>query len=105
MSHHKRGCLLLLYEERAFVLRSPRSNYRIPVPKKVKAIPNREVLYTGTIIEYINDIDDKEKLIQYIIDNIDDFQYNNATAIKYIPKNFGLRFQKQMVWQQKKGAL
>lgn len=57
---------------------------RIPVPKKVKAIPNREVLYTGTIIEYINDIDDKEKLIQYIIDNIDDFQYNNATAIKYI---------------------
>lgn len=57
---------------------------RIPVPKKVKAIPNREVLYTGTIIEYINGIDDKEKLIQYIIDNINDFQYNNATAIKYI---------------------
>ena len=57
---------------------------RIPVPKKVKAIPNREVLYTGTIIEYINSIDDKEKLIQYIKDNINDFQYNNATAIKYI---------------------
>lgn len=57
---------------------------RIPVPKKAKTIPNREVLYTGTIIEYINGIDDKEKLIQYIIDNINDFQYNNATAIKYI---------------------
>lgn len=57
---------------------------RIPAPKKVKAIPNREVLYTGTIIEYINSIDDKEKLIQYIIDNINDFQYNNVTAIKYI---------------------
>lgn len=57
---------------------------RIPVPKKVKTISNREVLYTGTIIEYINGIDDKEKLIQYIIDNINDFQYNNATAIKYI---------------------
>lgn len=57
---------------------------RIPVPKKVKTIPNHEVLYTGTIIEYINGIDDKEKLIQYIIDNINDFQYNNATAIKYI---------------------
>ena len=57
---------------------------RITVPKKVKAIPNREVLYTGTIIEYINGIDDKEKLIQYIIDNINDFQYNNATAIRYI---------------------
>ena len=57
---------------------------RIPMPKKVKAIPNREVLYTGTIIEYINSIDDKEKLIQYIKDNINNFQYNNATAIKYI---------------------
>lgn len=57
---------------------------RIPVTKKVKAIPNREVLYTGTIIEYINGINDKEMLIQYIIDNINDFQYNNATAIKYI---------------------
>lgn len=57
---------------------------RIPMPKKVKAIPDREVLYTGTIIEYINNIDDKEKLIQYIKDNINDFQYNNATAIRYI---------------------
>lgn len=57
---------------------------RIPVPKKEKAIPNREVLYTGTIIEHINSIDDNEKLIQYITGNIDDFQYNNATAIKYI---------------------
>ncbi|MGI6122612.1 MAG: hypothetical protein ACOYIG_00300 [Acetivibrionales bacterium] len=57
---------------------------QIPVPKKAKAIPNREILYTGTIIEYINSIDDKEKLIQYIKDNINDFQYNNATAIKYI---------------------
>lgn len=59
---------------------------RIPAPKKIKAIPNREVLYTGTIIEYIDSIDDKEKLMRYITDNIDDFQYNNATAIKYIQK-------------------
>lgn len=56
----------------------------IPVLKKAKAIPDREVLYTGTIIEYIDSIDDKEKLIQYIKDNINDFQYNNATAIRYI---------------------
>lgn len=56
----------------------------IPVSKKEKTIPNREVLYTETIIEYINSIDDKEKLIEYIKENISDFQYNNATAIKYI---------------------
>lgn len=57
---------------------------RIPVPKKGKAIPNCEALYTGNIIKELNRIDDKEKLIQYIIDHINDFQYNNATAIKYI---------------------
>uniref|UniRef100_UPI004055EF87 hypothetical protein n=1 Tax=Agathobacter sp. TaxID=2021311 RepID=UPI004055EF87 len=56
---------------------------RIPNLQKVKAIPDREVLYTGTIIEYINNIDDKEKLIQYITDNINDFEYNNVTAIEY----------------------
>lgn len=56
----------------------------IPVSKKAKTIPNREVLYTETIIEYINSIDDKEKLIEYIKENISDFQYNNATAIKSI---------------------
>lgn len=39
-------------------------------PQKAKSIPKREILYTGTIIEYINSIDDKEKLIQYITDNI-----------------------------------
>lgn len=57
---------------------------RIPAPKKVRTLPNREVLYTGTILEYINQIDDKEKLIEYITYNISDFQYNNATAIQYI---------------------
>ena len=62
---------------------------RIPVPKKVKALPNREVLYTGTILEYINEIDDEEKLIQYITNNISDFQYNNVTAIKYIQELWG----------------
>ncbi len=57
---------------------------RIPVPEKAKAIPNREVLYTGTIIECINGMKNKEDLIQYITDNIDDFGYNNATAVRYV---------------------
>lgn len=57
---------------------------RIPIPKKAKALPNQEVLYTGTIIEHINGIDDAENLIRYITDNISDFQYNNVTAIRYI---------------------
>ena len=59
---------------------------QIPKTAKIKAIPNREVLYTGTIVEYINSTNDKEKLIKYITDNIDDFKYNNTTAIGYIQK-------------------
>lgn len=58
----------------------------IPKLKKIKSLPNREILYTGKIIEYINSIEDKEQLIQYISDNIEDFEYNNATAIKDIQK-------------------
>lgn len=57
---------------------------RIPVPQKAKTIPEHEVLYTGTIIDYINSIDNKEKLIDYITENISDFRYNNATAVRYI---------------------
>lgn len=57
---------------------------RIPTPKKGKVIPDSEILYTKNIEEYIKNIGDKEKLIQYITDNIDGFQYNNAKAIKSI---------------------
>ena len=71
----------LSYSEAQEIIRSIE---QISKPKTVKSIPDSDVLYTDTIIEYINSIDDKEKLIRYIVDNIDDFRYNNATAIKYI---------------------
>ena len=57
---------------------------RIPIPGKAKALPNCDILYTGTIIDCLNCMDDKEMLIQYIKDHVNDFRYNNATAIKYI---------------------
>lgn len=53
-------------------------------PGSIKTIPDHDVLYTTTILEYINSIDDKRELIRYINNNISDFRYNNATAIKYI---------------------
>lgn len=59
---------------------------KISIPKKVKSLPKSDILYTGTIMEYIDSIKDKEQFIQYIRENIDDFQYNNATIIKYIQK-------------------
>ena len=59
---------------------------KIPKIKKNETLPKQEILYTGTIVEYINSISDSEKLIRYIIDNLHVFEYNNATAIKYIQK-------------------
>lgn len=57
---------------------------RLPKPEAKRILPNQNIHYTETIINDINGIDNPEDLIKYIIDNIGDFQYNNATAIKYI---------------------
>lgn len=57
---------------------------QIPKLKKVKILPKQDILYTGTIENDIDSIKDKEKLIQYIKDNMDNFTYNNATAIQFI---------------------
>lgn len=56
----------------------------ISVPPKGSSLPGGDLLYTGTIMDCINGISDKEQLVQYITDNIENFKYNNATAIKYI---------------------
>lgn len=58
--------------------------HSIPIPKKMKKLPDCDVLYTGAIIENLNNIEDKEELIHYITENIDEFRYNNVTALKYI---------------------
>ena len=57
---------------------------QIPKVKKIKAIPNREILYTNTIIEYLDEIRDLTDVIKYISENEKDFEYNNATAIEFI---------------------
>ncbi len=57
----------------------------IAIPTKIKSISEcADVLYTGKIKDNIDNITDKESLIEYIKDNIDSFKYNNVTAIKYI---------------------
>lgn len=56
----------------------------IKKPKKTRLVPQQQVLYTGSIKEYIDSICDKDRLISYIEGNIEDFAYNNATAVKYI---------------------
>lgn len=62
---------------------------RIKKPKKAKAVPDQQVLYTGSIRDYIDSISDNERLISYIEENIDDFAYNNVTAVKYIQELWG----------------
>ena len=45
---------------------------------------SNDVLYTGTIIEFINGISNKDELIAYVNEHITQFGYNNATATKHI---------------------
>ena len=45
---------------------------------------DREILYTGTIIEFINGVKSVDELVAYITDHIEQFGYNNATATKHI---------------------
>ncbi len=58
---------------------------RIPEPsKRAKTLPKGDVLYTGTILESLNRIGDEDTLIQFLTETIEDFRYNNATALKFI---------------------
>lgn len=52
--------------------------------KKNKTIPNTDILYTSLIIDEIKKINNEEKLVDYISANIDNFCYNNVTAITFI---------------------
>lgn len=62
---------------------------RIPKLKKIKAIPKQEILYTGTVREYVDSIKEKEQLVEYLTENRENFQYNNVTAIQYIKELWG----------------
>lgn len=55
--------------------------------KKRKEMPEDNILYTETIINYVDSIAKKEELICYIENNRESFEYKNAAAIRYI-KNF-----------------
>ncbi len=56
----------------------------IPKLKSGKEIPGEDILYTDKIRDYIESISDKENLIRYIKEHLKSFEYNNATAIKFI---------------------
>jgi len=58
---------------------------QMPAVKPTADMGNdREILYTGAIIEFIDGAKNADELVSYITDHIDQFGYNNATATKHI---------------------
>lgn len=57
---------------------------KMPKAKTAVIKADKEILYTGTIVEFINGAKNAEELISYVTDHIEQFGYNNATATKHI---------------------
>lgn len=57
---------------------------RLPEQTKSKVDTDKEVLYTGTIVEFINSVKDESELIEFIEQHIGQFGYNNVTAKEHI---------------------
>lgn len=57
---------------------------RMPSDKKGAIKTDREVLYTGTIMKFVNGAKSADELIAYVNEHLDQFGYNNATATKHI---------------------
>ena len=57
---------------------------QMPKPKATVIKADKEILYTGTIVEFINGAKNADELVAYVTDHIEQFGYNNATATKHI---------------------
>lgn len=59
---------------------------QMPKAKTTEIKTDREILYTGTIIDFIRGVKHKDELIAYVREHIDQFGYNNVTATNRIQK-------------------
>lgn len=57
---------------------------QMPKIKKGPINTKQEILYTGSIISFINGVKNADELVAYVTEHIDQFGYNNATATKHI---------------------
>lgn len=57
---------------------------KMPKAKTTAIKADKEILYTGTIVEFINGVKNPDELVAYVSDHIEQFGYNNATATKHI---------------------
>lgn len=70
----------LSYEKAASIIS------RLPKDNKGKVDTENEVLYTGSIVGFIDSAKSENELIDYITEHFEQFGYNNATAKKHIQK-------------------
>ena len=56
----------------------------MPKTKATAIKAGKEILYTGTIVEFINGVKNPDELVDYVSEHIEQFGYNNATATKHI---------------------
>lgn len=57
---------------------------QMPKAKTTAIKADKEILYTGTIVEFIDGAKSPAELVAYVNDHIEQFGYNNATATKHI---------------------
>lgn len=57
---------------------------QMPKAKTTAIKTDKEILYTGTIVEFIDGVKSPDELVAYVNDHIEQFGYNNATATKHI---------------------
>lgn len=56
---------------------------RVQIVKPLK-VPKEDVIYTEVILEALDDIDSEDELVEFINNNSEMFEYNNATAYDVI---------------------
>lgn len=76
----------------------------MPEDKKGPVKNDREILYTGTIIDFINGVKDENELVAYINQHYAQFGYNNATAKKHIQELWNMISEKEGI-AYKEGCL
>lgn len=57
---------------------------KMPKAKTTAIKADKEILYTGTIVEFIDGVKNPDELVAYVSEHIEQFGYNNATATKHI---------------------
>ncbi len=61
---------------------------QMPEDRKGNIAADQEILYTGTIIDFIDNARDAKELIGFVEDHLAQFGYNNATAVRHIRKRW-----------------